>query len=70
MAEALVAGLAAALGIHLTQAALQKLRERGICPERWLHDRSYLVPFRRERVPARTSTDHRSDDELAPADSR
>lgn len=42
--QPLVAGLAAMLGVYLTEAVLGALRRRCICPDRWKRARSFLKP--------------------------
>ena len=43
LAQTALGGLAAALGVHLTQDTLGMLRRKGRGPERWRWDRSFLV---------------------------
>jgi hypothetical protein len=44
VAEPAVAGLAAFLGVQITQDVLVLLRRKGRCPERWKSGRASLVP--------------------------
>jgi hypothetical protein len=46
--QAVVGGLAAALGVHATQESLSALRRRGRCPQRWTSSRAFLLPRRRD----------------------
>ncbi|GAA2579033.1 hypothetical protein GCM10010435_64800 [Winogradskya consettensis] len=48
LAEPVVGGLAAILGVYLTEEALQALRGR--VPGRWNHNRTFLLP--RTKKPA------------------
>jgi hypothetical protein len=45
--QAIVAGLAATLGVHATQAALAALRRAGRCPDCWTGSRTFLLLHRR-----------------------
>jgi hypothetical protein len=44
IAQPLVAGLAGMLGVYVTEETLRALRRRGLCPERWNRDRTFLLP--------------------------
>ncbi|GAA2495937.1 hypothetical protein [Winogradskya humida] len=44
LAEPVVGGLAAILGIYLTEEGLHVLRRRGRLPARWNHNRTFLLP--------------------------
>ena len=44
IAQPLVAGLAGTLGVYVLGEVLEALSRRGICPERWRQNRSFLVP--------------------------
>lgn len=45
-AQPMVAGLAAMLGVYLTQDVLRAIRRKARCPGRWTVDRSLLLPRR------------------------
>lgn len=47
LAQAVVGGLAAVLGVQAAQAGLAALRRRGVCPERWVRARTFLLRRRR-----------------------
>ncbi|MBL7256371.1 hypothetical protein [Paractinoplanes lichenicola] len=53
VAEPIVAGLAAVLGIYATQEGLTQLRRRGIGTERWIRSRTFLLP----RTPAESEVE-------------
>jgi hypothetical protein len=44
IAQPLLAGLAGVLGVYLPGEVLGTLRRKGMCPERWRRNRSFLVP--------------------------
>jgi hypothetical protein len=48
LAQPVVGGLAAVLGVHLTQDTLAALRRKGLCPDRWTWGRTSLRPRREE----------------------
>jgi len=47
IAQPLLAGLAGVLGVYVPGEVLGTLRRKGMCPERWRRNRSFLVPRRR-----------------------
>jgi len=45
-AQPMAAGLAAMLGVFVTEDVLRAIRRRALCPGRWTGDRSLLLPRR------------------------
>jgi hypothetical protein len=44
LAQPLIGGLAGMLGVYVMEEGLRVLRRRGICPESWRRDRTFLTP--------------------------
>jgi hypothetical protein len=43
VAQPIVGGLTAMLGVFVTESALRALRRSGLCPERWNQSRTALL---------------------------